>query len=249
LLDIETAPAKVLVWADTLYEQNVIEVIRPWYVLSFAYKWLDEKKIHCRALPDFPGYKNNKHCDKALMKELRELFDQADLIIAHNASFDIGKSQVRFLYHKLTRPSPFKHICTYQACKNIGRFSSKKLDNLAAFFGIGRKLPHQGKHTWLGCMKGNKQDWDVLKRYNKHDVYLLEGVYLRIRGWMAKHPALTWFTREHACPNCQSKNVQKRGFSYDLLTATGRRQRIQCQDCGAWSTVGKHIKEKSKAMP
>jgi hypothetical protein len=241
-LDIETAPAKVLVWADSLYEQNVIEVLKPWYVLSYAYQWMGDKKIHCVALPDFPGYKKNKGCDKALMWSLRDLFDEADIIIAHNASFDIGKSQVRFLYHNIPRPSPFKHICTYQACRHIGRFSSKKLDNLSALLGVGRKLPHQGKHTWLGCMKGNEDDWEVLKKYNKHDVYLVHAVYDRIKGWMVRHPALTWFTRENACPVCLSKNVQNRGFH---LTSTGKKQRIHCQGCGAWSTVGKHMKEKS----
>jgi hypothetical protein len=69
LFDIETAPA-VGYYFDPYKEGNIIEVEEDWYILSFAYKWLDEKAVHVRALPDFPPYKNNPKCDRALMGEL-----------------------------------------------------------------------------------------------------------------------------------------------------------------------------------
>jgi hypothetical protein len=53
LFDIETAPA-VGYYFDPYKEGNIIEIKEDWYILSFAYKWLDEKAVHVRALPDFP---------------------------------------------------------------------------------------------------------------------------------------------------------------------------------------------------
>ena len=42
------------------------------------------------ALPDYPGYRNNKECDKALVKELWRVLDSADIAVAHNGDgFDV----------------------------------------------------------------------------------------------------------------------------------------------------------------
>ena len=41
LFDIETMANEGYVWG--IWEQNVIAIKRPWYMLSFAYKWLGDK--------------------------------------------------------------------------------------------------------------------------------------------------------------------------------------------------------------
>ena len=67
-------------------------------MLSFAWKWADEKKVHCKALCDYPGYAKNKTDDTPLIKDLWKLFDEADILIAHNGDrFDRRKANSRFL--------------------------------------------------------------------------------------------------------------------------------------------------------
>ena len=88
-------------------------------------------------------------------------------------------------------------------------------------------------------MDGDMTAWPPMKDYNKQDIVLLEGVYLRLRRFMANHPRLTDFTKEHGCPTCQSANVQLRGYTFNK---TGKRQRMQCKDCGTWSVTGNLIK-------
>ncbi len=51
VFDIETSPSLGYVWGK--YKQYVIEFEQEWNMLCFAYKWLGEKKIHSKALPDY----------------------------------------------------------------------------------------------------------------------------------------------------------------------------------------------------
>ena len=68
LFDIETAPLKASVWG--MWEQNVLRVESDWYMLCWAAKWLDQKKVLTSALPDFRLYKKDKENDKEIIKAL-----------------------------------------------------------------------------------------------------------------------------------------------------------------------------------
>lgn len=232
LLDIETAPNLGWVWG--MWEQNVIDFKKSWYMLSFSVKWLGDKRGKTYALPDFgPQYNKDPECDKALVKELWKVLDEADIVIAHNGdAFDIKKSNARFIAHNLPPPRPFKTIDTLKIARRHFKFDSNKLDNLGQYLGVGRKMPHTGKHLWLGCMRGEPRAWRMMRRYNAADVELLERVYLRLRPWATTHPNLNNYTRACGCPTCQSKNIHKRGFQ---VTRRGKYPRLHCQDCGAWS--------------
>ena len=84
-------------------------------------------------------------------------------------------------------------------------------------------------------MDGDKQAWREMKEYNIQDVILLEELYMVLRPWIKNHPNLNlWSPKqtEHACPNCGSEDVQKRGYSY---TKVAKYQRYQCTACGTWS--------------
>src|ERR1017187_3543268 len=110
-LDIETAP--LLGWTWGRWEQNVIDVKTQFYMLSFAWKWRGSKRTECLALPDYgSAYTKDKENDKLLVMSLWSLLDNADVVIAHHAAFDIKKTTARFLFHKLRPPSPFKVVCT-----------------------------------------------------------------------------------------------------------------------------------------
>ncbi len=240
LFDIETSLSKGYFF-DLYREGNIVEIEASWYMLSFSWKWLGEKKIHVAALPDFPGYAKNKSCDKALVTELYRLFSEADVIVAHNgARFDVRKANARFITHGLTPPSPYKIVDTLKIARRHFKFDSNKLDDLGQYLGVGRKLAHTGKALWLGCMAGDPKSWKKMRRYNKQDVTLLEAVYLKLRPWTTTHPNLDHFTRAGGCPVCQSKKLSPTGFAY---VASGKKQRFTCQSCGHRHSAGKLIKD------
>jgi hypothetical protein len=231
LLDVETAPSLGWVWQK--YETNVIDFQRDWYILSYAAKWAHERKIQVKCLADYVGYKIDIENDQFLVDDLWRLIDEADVIIAHNGdSFDLPKINTRFLTHKLPPPSPYKTIDTLKIARKIFKFDSNKLDDLGRYLGIGRKLLTTGFHLWRGCMIGDAKSWATMKRYNAHDVELLEKVYYLIRAWAPSHPNVNQGQLEQ-CPKCASKKVQRRGFSYTLLK---RKQRYQCLNCNGWYT-------------
>lgn len=231
IYDIETRPNTGYIWGK--WEQNVIEYTEEWSMLCFAYKWLGSSKTHVVALPDFEGYDPNVVDDFDLVEKLHDLFDQADVVIAHNGdSFDQKKTHARFVYHNMTPPSPYKQIDTKKVAKRYFNFNSNKLDDLGEHFKVGRKVNTGGFELWKGCMEGDPKAWAKMKKYNKQDVDLLEKVYLRMRPWMVNHPSLA-VTDEmfDGCPVCGGTDRQSRGYNY---TKTGRKKRYQCLTCGSW---------------
>lgn len=227
LFDIETMANQAYVWGK--WEQDVIEYKQHWYMLTFAWKWLGEKKTYGLSLKDFKGYKKGSDDDFHLVKALWKLFDEADIIIAHNGnSFDIKKTNARFIKHKLPPPSPYKTIDTKLVAKKYFKFDSNKLDDLGSYFNIGRKLSHEGFKLWLGCEANDPKSWKKMLDYNIQDVILLEKVYLAMLPYMNNHPSIALFKGERlACPNCGSKRVQKRGVKYG-------KQYWWCRDCDSW---------------
>lgn len=229
LIDIETSPNLGYTWGK--WEQNVIENVKDWYILSFAYKWLGEKKINYFSLPNFPGYNKNKEDDLLLCLELHNLLEEADVIVAHNGdSFDVKKINARLLINKFIPPSPYKTIDTKKVAKKYFKFDSNKLDELGRQLGIGRKMQHGGFEIWKGCMSGDKKSWKTMVEYNKQDIVLLEKVFLKLRPWINNFPIVR--ADNGTCRNCEGVHLQKRGFSHTRLYKI---QRLQCVDCGAWN--------------
>ena len=151
-------------------------------MLSFAYKWQGSDKIHIHALPDYPLFKKDKENDKHLIEDLHDLFDEADVLIAHNGDrFDIRKSNARFITQGLRPPSPYKSIDTLKAARRFFQFDSNKLNDLGQYLGVGRKLPHTGFDLWSRCMRGEKSAWKTMKEYNARDIVLLERVYEKLK--------------------------------------------------------------------
>lgn len=227
IFDIESAPNVSYTWGK--WEQNVVQFKKEWYMLCFAYKWLGEKKIHVVSLRQFQRYKRDPENDIEVIKALHALFNEADVIVAHNGnSFDIKMAQTKFMMHKLPVPKPFKTVDTKLVAKRYGRFMSNSLDDLGNNLGLGRKVKHPGFDMWLGCMAGDTKSWEMMERYNKQDVNLLEQVYLELRGYMSNHPKS--YTGQ-SCDVCESGNIIYRGY---MQTKRGTSHRYQCKDCGTW---------------
>lgn len=228
--DIETTPVVSYVWQP--YQTDIIEVVEDWKLLCFAYKWND-KRVKGVSLADVKN-------EKALVEHIWKLFDEADVICGHNSdSFDIKKSNAKFVEYGLAAPSFYKTIDTKKVAKKYFKFTRNKLDDIAQLFDIGSKINTGGFPLWRRCMAGEKKALREMLRYCKQDVLLLEQVHLKMRPFIQGGPNANLYNgTTHACVNCGSFATQKRGYSY---TRVGKYQRIQCTSCGSWST-GEKIK-------
>ena len=246
LFDIETAPMLSNVWSLWTEIKSMKMVEKDWYVLTWSAKWLGEssRKNITKALPDYPNYKKNKEDDGALLKDMWQLLDEADVVIGHNAQkFDVKKLNARFLINGMFPPSPYRMIDTLKAAKAHFAFSSNKLDSLGEILGLGRKVDTGGFELWRGCMNGNKKSWKKMCTYNKQDVELLEKVYLKLRPFIKNHPniSLDGNNDDKQCPACGSSKMNKRGYAY---TNTSKYQRLQCASCGKWCRERSNLKDK-----
>lgn len=227
LFDIETSTS-MGEYFDRTREYNITRVRRDWIIFMFSYKWLGEKTVHTESIWDY-GYNPKKPDDWPIIEKLWLLFNEADVIVAHNGDrFDVPKSRTRFIVHGLQPPSPYQTIDTKKLAKTFG-FDSNKLDELGRQLGLGRKLETGGQALWDGCQDGEPDAWRLMAKYNKQDVVLLEKVYLKLRGWAKVHPNLSLLTRNLACPTCQSKDFVRNGYHY---LSTGKFQRLACKNCG-----------------
>lgn len=227
VIDIETFPNIAYVWGK--YDQNVIRYTQQKCIATFSAKWLGSSKMISKKLPDYDGYKPGSYDDLAITKDIWTLFDEADIIVAHNGDqFDIKYCQARFIFHGLKPPSPSKSVDTKKVVKNVANFNSNSLDDLCDLFHLGRKIKTDFD-LWQGCIDGNKSAWRKMVEYNEHDVIMLERLYLKLLPWAVNHPNFT--QGEIACPKCNSRNIQWRGLQ---RAVTCSYRRFQCQKCGGW---------------
>ena len=241
LFDIETAPNLGWVWGR--WEQDVIEFEREWYMLCFAAKWLGSKKVISYSLPDFSTYKKDKYNDTELVGELWELLNSADIVVTHNGDrFDIKKTNTRLLEDGFSSPHPYQSIDTLKVAKKYFGFTSNKLDDLARKLKFGQKVEHGGFSLWKGCMNGDMKSWRRMVKYNRHDVILLEKVFLKLRPWMKNHQINFNVHNDTIarCPQCGSRDLMKQGYRF---SATTKRQQYTCNDCGSWSSGTKNVLE------
>lgn len=230
LFDLETAPNISYHWHGR-HEQEIIEIIEEGYILSFAYKWLNEPKTQSYCLLDFKGDRKRK-----LVEKLHEVMSQADIVIAHNGNnFDFKWANRAFIYYNLPPIKPVKQVDTLTIARSKFNFNSNHLNDLGKYLGIGQKVETGGFGLWKQCMALDKRAFSKMCEYNRNDVDLLEKIYNRLSPY-GKTPAINMGMQ---CPNCGSDKLQKRGWSISQVFMA---QRFQCQSCGRWSISSNKIK-------
>ena len=223
--DIETFPLLAHVWSKFV-DGPVVSIEREWSIASIAWKWEGEKRTHAMDARD------DIHDDTDMVVKLHELFDEADVVIGHNANgFDIKKAQGRMLLLGLTPPSPFLSIDTLTVVKRHFKLTSNRLGDVCEALGLGGKVSTGGWELWAQCLAGDERAWNKMVRYNKQDVALLPDLYHRLRPWISNHPVL----HDSGCPKCGSDHSHGRGY-YTTKSGTKYQQR-ECQDCGGYFSL------------
>lgn len=245
ILDIETAPIMSYVWG--LWDQNVSlnQIEQDWHVLSWAAKWLGEKKIMYQDQRDRLGTIED---DRQLLEGIWKLLDEADIIVTQNGkAFDQKKLFARFILNGMKPPSSFKHIDTKQIASRHFAFTSNKLEYLTSnLCKKHKKLKTKkfpGFELWRACMYGDKNAWKEMERYNKQDVLSLEELYTKLIPWDNSINFALYTDEPAVACSCGSKRLTKNGYAY---TSLGKYQRFKCSKCGAESRSGRNEFSKEK---
>jgi len=142
-IDFETAnrsrvsicAAGIAVFEDGTLTESRYWLVRPpkgkgWFLREFTENCHGLTRFDVQDAPEFP----------AIAPELLPLLTRADIVIAHNAQFDIGVLRATLNHFGLARPE-FDYICTCRVARRIWPdLPSHRLDNLAAH--IGHKFHH-----------------------------------------------------------------------------------------------------------
>lgn len=229
LIDIETFPMLFYAWEP--WEASALRIVEDTAICSFSAKWLGGQHT-TKALCDYPGYKAGSRDDRRLLKDLWTLLDEADMVGAHNGDrFDMKKITFRFMVHGMKPPSPFQTIDTLKEVRRVASFDSHKLNELCRVLKIGQKVRTGGKDLWFDCLEGNLKAWARMKRYNAHDVRLLDGLYRFLLPYMKRHPNVTLFNARALCPRCGGRKIQRRG---EVRLQTRSYWSFQCRACMGW---------------
>lgn len=229
LFDIETAPMIAYTWSrfpkmigDHMLKQD-------WYVINWAAKWLFDDKMMSGVVTPKESVRQD---DRRIVTEMWNLLNEADIVITHNGDkFDIRMLNGRFIKYGLNLPMPYQSIDTYKAARKRLNLPSLKLNYIAEFLGVGKKMT-TSFDWWVKSMEGSQEHLSLMDIYCQQDVKVLEEVYLQLRPFIQPHPNLGLYIESdvHTCPSCGSSNLKKEG-TYN--TAVNQYDAFRCGDCGS----------------
>jgi hypothetical protein len=233
VFDIETAPMLGYVWG--LWENNVAlnQIHTDWFILSWSAKWLGDP-AHKIMYADQRNAKNVED-DRGVLASIWKLLDEADIVITQNGkAFDQKKLNARFIMQGFQPPSSFKHIDVMLIAKRHFAFTSNRLeymtDKLCKKYKKLKPIKFQGFEMWKACLAGNREAWDEMQKYNKHDVLALEELYQKLTPWDSTVNFNLY--RDNTTEQCKCGGAEfvKNGYCYSSI---GKYQRYKCKQCGA----------------
>ena len=125
------------------------------------------------------AFKKDPLDDTYVLRKLWKVLDDATVIVAHNASFDAGWIEGRFMDLGWKRPSKYYVYCTFRTLQGLNGVS-KKLDYLSQKLIGTEKVKHEGLPLWVGCSEGDIESFEKMEEYNIGDIYdTLYKVYMR----------------------------------------------------------------------
>lgn len=224
--DIETTPNIVTAFdLDVKHGIHFQNIIQERTIICISWKWLGKNTIRTVSIDP-----KNPTKDKKLLEEIRATLEEADGIVAHYGDgFDSKFVNARLIFNNLKPLPNIIQIDTWKLARSKFLFNSNKLDYLAQFLGIGTKI-RTNYALWRRCMDGDKKALAEMVRYNKHDVRLLEKVYLKLAPFVQQK--LKSFLSDKKCSSCGKNNLIQRGKQ---RRKSGWVKRAVCNNCGHWN--------------
>lgn len=222
-LDIEWSPATVYtfdMWNANFSPEKIID---DGGLLCFCAHWEGSK--------EYLFYSEWDDGREGMAKAALDLLSQADAVVTYNGDkYDLPKLRGAMILTGLTAPPPPTSIDVIKTIKKLG-FVMNRLAYVGPLLGVGSKKKHEGFMLWRLVMEGDPKARMRMRRYCIQDVRLLVHLYKRVQPYIQDHPHLG--DNKGQCGACGSNHVQLRGFR---RTKYFKVQRLQCQECGAWST-------------
>jgi uncharacterized protein YprB with RNaseH-like and TPR domain len=243
--DVETSAAQVFCFGrhKQFINQDAVK-IEGGKLLCSGYRWEGEEQAH--VLFNYEEVKAGE--DYSVCKAMWELFSQADAVVAHNLkNFDLKMLEARCLANGLPSLPTVKLIDTLEIAKNKFRFPSNKLDSLASYFGLGRKVSHSGISLWVQVQEGSRKALDEMVEYCEQDVNLLHDLFqvLRSRGLVNGYNAALYYDDDVTrCKACGSDHLELTGRA--VTTGLSSFEEIKCNSCGTLQRTRKNTLSKEK---
>lgn len=229
--DIETSPNIGLFW-EAGYKKNIdySNIIQERAIICICYKWEDEKTVHFL-------HWDSKQCDKTLIEKFIKVANMAHELVGHNGiKFDLAWIRTRCLFHKIKMFPNYTTIDTLRIARAKFKFNSNKLDYIAQFLGMGKKIKTEFGLWKDILLKKDKIAMAKMIKYCQKDVVLLEKVYkeLSLHVDAKTHFGVIFGQDRGTCPECGSDDIMRmRKFT----TASGLPKiTYQCQTCNKYHT-------------
>lgn len=243
LLDIETSTVRAEVMGTGEQRVTHQQITDDFYITSWAGKWLFKKEIFGQTVTPSEAKARN---DLRALKPLHVAMRNADFIITYNGDkFDLRKINWRYLIHDLPPIHRYNSIDLYKKMKSVFAPSSLALDFILKELGYDGKK-HTDRDQWSKASNGDPQALKDRFEYNKQDVWLMEDLYPRVRGWFKTHPHFAAFLQyyqefdetlkisddEYRCNRCLNV-IHKFRQTDKYQTPSGRFYRSgTCLHCG-----------------
>jgi uncharacterized protein YprB with RNaseH-like and TPR domain len=231
-LDIETTADIVATFGRfkvNIGESNIVQQGNQ--IATAAWKFNDELGVSA-ACSEFNNYDINEQSEKSLLTDLVHAIAEADIVVIHNARFDLGTIQHRMLHHNMGRLPTVKVIDTLMISRKYLKLRSNKLDSITKYFGLSNKIENEGISLWIKVQQGDMAALDDMMMYNVGDVEALEDVYNKFVA-LNQGVNLSIYTQlaQKACTSCGSTNVHATGRQ--VTTGVSMFDEYECSDCGA----------------
>lgn len=222
-LDIEWAPATAYVWR--MWDENISpdQLIDDGGLLCFCAHWHGSK--------EYMFFSKWVDGSQGMAQAALQLLDEADAVVTYNGDkYDLPKLRGSIILAGLRPPAPPTSIDLIKAVKKFG-FVMNRLAYIGPLLKVGSKMKHEGFNLWRSVLEGDPKAEKRMEKYCVQDVKVLVQLYNRIRPFIDNHPHLG--DNRGLCGACGSEHIQLRGHR---RTKFFKVRRLQCQDCGSWST-------------
>lgn len=227
--DIETSPHEGYHWG--VWQQNIAggQIIRPTQMLTWAGKFLGDKRITYRTWED-----------EGFLDDLHDMLEAADIVVGFNhVKFDLRHANREFLLAGMRAVRPHADVDMLKVVKSLYDFPHYRLDYVAKVILDESKLETGGFDLWPAFMRGEKKAQRVMRKYNIQDVRITEKLYLKLRPWVRTHPYtgpipdgyIKDGDESYQCPVCDS-NLARR--DRPRRTRCFAIRVLECMDCGHW---------------
>jgi hypothetical protein len=227
-----------------VYDIETSDLMGDWGTLiCVGYKWIGDKAPTVISILDYPG--EDVLDDSNLIKAFYQIISRADMVVTFfGKGFDGPWMNHKYLENNLPALPNFPHVDLFFTSKSLVKVSRKSLDNLVTIYSLGKKY-NVSRRNWRLAKAGVAVGIKEVIKHCYTDVNLTEKLYFKLRPWIRQHPRVAGY---EACAACGSKNLQRRGMATSILK--GKRQRVQCQGCGHWSTrPWEEVLPKEKLIP